>query len=53
MTVPWGTPDRTLAGSEKEPFRKTYWVRFSRKEDVQDKSGPVMPMSFIFDKRIW
>ena len=53
MTVPWGTPDKTLAGSEKEPLSKTSWVRLSRKEEVHDKRGPVMPMFSIFDKRIW
>ena len=53
-TVPCGTPDRTLHGSDLLPSTTTICSRVFKKAAVQSNKGPCMPKNRSFpNKRSW
>ena len=49
--MPCGTPERTLLELDRKPSTETYCRRLERKEEIQLKSGPWMPVLFILERR--
>ena len=50
-TVPWGTPDKTLAGLEYFPSTSTDCDLVFKKEAVHFHRGPCMPQNSIFPNK--
>ena len=51
-TVPWGTPERTGRGSDDWPSTTTCCVRFWRNDADQASKDSLMPISYIFERRV-
>ena len=47
-TVPWGTPERTDVGGDSIPSTKTLWFLPIKKDLVQSKGGPLIPLCSNF-----